>query len=79
MTNTNSTNFRKNLFEYLDMAIDYNDIITVNTKRGNAVVMSEEEYNGIMETLYLASVPGMKERMEEGLSASIEDCEDFEW
>ena len=46
---------------------------------GNAVVMSEEEYNGIMETLYLASVPGMKERMEEGLSASVEDCEDFEW
>lgn len=41
--------------------------------------MSEEEYNGIMETLYLASVPGMKERMEEGLSASVEDCEDFEW
>lgn len=33
MTNTNATNFRKNLFEYLNLAIDFNDIINVNTKK----------------------------------------------
>ena len=38
MTNTNATNFRKNLFEYLNLAIDFNDIINVNTKKGNVVI-----------------------------------------
>ena len=55
MTNTNITNFRQNVFDYINQAIEYNDIINVNTKNGNAVIMSEEEYNGIMETLYLSS------------------------
>ena len=57
MTNTNITNFRQNVFDYINQAIEYNDIINVNTKNGNAVIMSEEEYNGIMETLYLSSDP----------------------
>ena len=43
MTNTNITNLRKNLFEYIDQAITYNDVINVNTKKGNAVIMSEED------------------------------------
>ncbi len=79
MTNTNATNLRKNLFTYLDSAIDYNDIINVNTKKGNAIIMSETEYNGLLETLYLLSVPGMKEKLQEGLNTNPEDCVDFEW
>lgn len=79
MTNTNATNFRKNLFEYLNQAVVYNDVININTKNGNAVVMSEEDYNALMETLYLTSVPGMKARLEEGLATPIEECDDFEW
>ena len=46
MTNTNSTNLRKNLFSYLESVIDYNDVINVNTKKGNAIIISETEYNG---------------------------------
>lgn len=79
MTNTNATNFRKNLFEYLNQAVMYNDVININTKNGNAVVMSEEDYNALMETLYLTSIPGMKARLEEGLETPIEECDDFEW
>ncbi len=82
MTNTNATNFRQNAFEYLNMAVDYNDIINVSTKRGNAIVMSEEEYNGLMETLYLLSVPGMKERLKNGMETPLEDCvpaDEVEW
>ena len=55
MTNTNATNFRQNLFEYLNQAILYNDVVNVNTKNGNAVDISEEEYNGLLESLYLLS------------------------
>ena len=79
MTNTNVTNFRQNAFEYFNLAVEYKDVITVNTKNGNAVVMSEEDYNGLMETLYLLSIPGMKERLEEGINTPIADCEEFEW
>jgi len=79
MTNTNATNLRKNLFDYLNLAIDFNDIITVNTKKGNAVILSEHEYNGLIETIYLTSIPGMKERFVEGLNAKKEDCVEFEW
>jgi PHD/YefM family antitoxin component YafN of YafNO toxin-antitoxin module len=79
MTNTNTTNLRKNLFEYLNLAIDFNDVINVNTKKGNAVIISEQEYNSLLETLYLASVPGMRERLRDGLAAKPEDCVDFEW
>lgn len=56
MTHTNITNFRKNLFEYVNQALDYNDVINVNTKSGNVVMMSEEDYRGLLETLYLSSV-----------------------
>ena len=79
MSNTNATNFRKNLFGYLDTAIEFNDVINVNTKKGNVVVLSEEDYNGLIETLYLTNSPGMKERLAEGLAAKTEDCAEFEW
>lgn len=79
MTNTNASNLRKNLFEYLNLAIDFNDVVNVNTKKGNAVILSEQEYNGLLETLYLTSIPGMKERLTEGMKVKAKDCVDFEW
>lgn len=79
MTNVNVTNLRNNLFSYLDSAIEYNDVINVSTKKGNAIIISEEEYNGLLETLYLASNPEMKNRLEEGLEVTADECEDFEW
>ena len=79
MTNINATNLRKNLFEYLNSAVEYNDVINVNTKKGNAIIMSEEDYNSMQETLYLLSIPGMKEVLDEGVKLTVEDCEDFEW
>lgn len=79
MLNTNATNFRKNLFSYLDLVIDFNNIINVNTKKGNVVILSEEDYNGLIETLNLASIPGMKKRLSEGLNTKAEDCAEFHW
>ena len=79
MTNTNVTNLRKNLFSFLDSAINYNDIINVNTKKGNAIIISEAEYNGLLETIYLLSSSGMKERVEEAKKSTDEEYEDFEW
>ena len=79
MTNVNAANFGQNLSDYLKQAVLYQDVINVNTKNGNAVLISEAEYRSLMETLYLLGVPGMKERLVEGLKIPVEECEDFEW
>ena len=82
MTNTNITNLRKNLFEYVNQVIEYHDVINVNTKNGNAVIMSEEEYNGLMETLFLSSDPRVKQEIVEGIKTPLEECipaDEGEW
>ena len=79
MTSTNVTNLRKDLFEYLNSVIEFQDIVHVNTKKGNAVILSETEYNGLLETLTLCSDPAMKARLNDGLQAKVEDCVKFKW
>lgn len=74
MINTNITNFRKNLFAILEQTIKYNEPVNISTKEGNAVIISEEDYNGLMETLYLTSIPSMKEKILEGLATPLEEC-----
>ena len=55
MAVTNISVLRKNLFSSIDNVIEYNDSITVSTKKGNAVIISESEYNAMLETIYLVS------------------------
>lgn len=74
MTNINITNFRKDIYELLDQAIKYNETINVSTKNGNAIILSEEDYNNLIETLYISSVPGLKEKIIEGLKEPLEEC-----
>ena len=79
MINTNATNFRKQLFELIEQTIKYNEPVNINTKNGKAVLISESEYNSLMETLYLTSIPGMKEKLENGVNTPLKECEEFEW
>lgn len=82
MINTNITNFRKNIFGILEQTIKYNEPVNISTKDGNAVIISEEDYNGLMETLYLSSAPGMKEKIIEGLHTPLNEClaeNEVEW
>ena len=82
MTTTNITNFRKNAFDYVEQTIKYIQPVKNTTKYGNAVLLSEEDYSGIMETLYLVSAPGMREKIMDGIATSLEDCVDetaVEW
>ncbi len=74
MINTNVTNFRKNIFEILEQTIKYNEPVNISTKSGNAVIISEEDYNGLMETLYLSSIPTMKDTIVNGLQTPIDEC-----
>lgn len=74
MTTTNITNFRKNAFNYVEQTIRYNEPLNISTRDGNAVLLSEEDYSGIMETLYLVSAPGMREKIMDGMKTPLEDC-----
>lgn len=74
MFNTNVTNFRKNIFGILEQTIKYNEPVNICSKDGNVVILSEEDYNGMVETLYLSSMPATKENIIEGLNTSLDDC-----
>lgn len=74
MISTNITGFRKNIFSLLKQAIKHNEPLTVSTKDGNAIVLSEDDYRSLMETLYLTSEPGMREKLVEGKATPLSDC-----
>ncbi len=74
MININVTNFRKDIYELLEKTIKYNEPINISTKNGNAVVISEEDYRNLIETLYISSVPGLKKDIQEGLQEDLKDC-----
>lgn len=79
MENVNATNFRKNIFEYLNSAVSFGDVINVSTKSGNAILISEDEYKALIETVYLLSIPGMKEKLIDGKNTSLDACEELKW
>ena len=74
MTNTNITAFRKNLFGYVEQAVTYGEIVNVSTKNGNAVLMSEDDYKGLMETVHLCSIPGMVDSIKAAQAEPVEEC-----
>lgn len=56
----NATNARKNLYKLIEEVNDCSTQVTItNSKGGNAVLMSEDDYNAIQETMYLYSIPGL--------------------
>lgn len=73
MNTTTITNFRKNIYGMIERTVRYNEPINILTREGNAVMISEEDYNNLLETLYLNSVPGMHEKLIDGLNTSLED------
>lgn len=79
MSITNATNFRKKVFEYINSAVELNDVVNITTKNGNAVLINEEEYNSLVETAYLMSIPNMREKIVEGLNTPIEECVELDW
>lgn len=66
MSTTNATALRRSLFDTLENVVEYNESVTVTTKKGNAVILSEEDYNAMMESLYLSSQPGLVSKIKEG-------------
>ena len=72
MTTLNVTEARANLYKLIDDASTNHEPVVITGKRGNAVLLAEDDWNAINETLHLLSVPGMRESILEGMQESIE-------
>lgn len=82
MINTNVTHFRKNVSTLLEQTLKFNEPIHVSTRNGNVVVLSEDDYRGILETLEMNTNPVMKQKLLEGKDTPLSECipeSEVEW
>ena len=80
MTTLTATVARKNLYALLDDVAESHAPLQITGKRHSAVLVSEDDWRAIQATLYLSSVPGMKESIIKGLKAPVEKCDqELDW
>ena len=82
MSAINITNARKELYNLVEEVNLYSEPTLIVSKKGTAVLVSENDWNAIQETVYLNSIPGMVESIKKVMETPIEDCvseEDVEW
>ena len=80
MTILNATEARSRLYSLIDETAETHEPIVITGKRGNAVLLSENDWNAIRETLHLLSVSGMRESIKEGLAEPAESCsKELDW
>lgn len=75
MTTLNATEARSKLYKLIDETAETHQPIIITGKRKNAVLLAEEDWNAINETLFLLSVPGMRESIREGMAENLDACE----
>ena len=80
MTILSATKARSKLYRLIDQAASTHEPIFITGKRGNAVLVSEEDWRAIQETMFLLNIPGMRESITAGLATPVEDCqEELDW
>lgn len=80
MTAITASEARANLYRLIDDAADSHQPLIISGKRSKAVLISEEDWTAIQETLFLLSVPGMRESIREGMETPVDECDDaLEW
>lgn len=72
MTTLTASEARANLYRLIDQTAESHQPIHITGKRGNAVLLSAEDWQSIQETLYLLSVPGMRESIKEAMAEPLE-------
>jgi len=74
MTILSASEARKWLYNLVDEVKDSHEPVQIVGKRSSAVLISEEDWKAIEETLYLASIPGMRESIKKGLKTPVGKC-----
>lgn len=71
---------RQQLYTLLDDTAESHEPVEIAGKRHKAVLVSEEDWRSIEETLYLLSIPGMRESIRKGLKTPLKECADeLDW
>lgn len=71
MTSLPVTQARSRLYQLLDDAAESHEPIQITGKRSNAVLVSEEDWRSIQETLHLISIPGMRDSIRKGMAEPL--------
>ena len=80
MINLNISNARNELYKLASSCIKYNDVVSINTKEGNVIMLSEDDYNSLIESLYLAGIKGVYEDIEKAVKTPTpEFSKDAPW
>ncbi len=80
MTTINVTNARKDLYKMVDSVNDSHEPIHITGKNSSAVLIGEDDWRSISETLHLSSIPGMRESIIEGMKEPVENLsEELDW
>lgn len=80
MTTLTATEARRQLYGLLDRVADSHEPLEIAGKRHSAVLIAQEDWRAIHETLHLTSIPDMRESIVEGLNTPVEECEeDLVW
>jgi len=74
MTTLTATEARKNIYSLVDEVNASHEAIQIQGKRGSAVLIAEEDWRALQETLYLSSVTGMKKSILKGMKTPIRKC-----
>ncbi|MES9857980.1 MAG: type II toxin-antitoxin system Phd/YefM family antitoxin [Sedimenticola sp.] len=80
MTILNATEARSKLYSLIDETANTHQPIVITGKRANAVLVSEDDWNAIEESLHLLSIPGMRESIRKGMETPSSECdEELDW
>ena len=80
MTTLSATEARKCLYNLVDEVASSHAPVQIVGRRNSAVLVSEDDWRAIQETLYLVSIPGMRESIRDGLKSPVEECdEELTW
>ena len=80
MTGITATEARSNLYRLIDETAETHKPIVITGKRNNAVLISEEDWSAIQETLYLLSRPRIPASIREGMDTPVDECdEELDW
>ena len=79
MRTINVTKARADLYNLLLETSESHEPIQITGKKTNAVLLAEDDWRAIQETLYLSSIPGMRESIIEGLDTGIDKTEELDW
>lgn len=73
MISLNISNARNDLYKLAASCIKYNDVVSMTTKDGNVIMISEEDYRSLIESLYLAGIKGVYEDIEEVVNTPTDE------